>query len=48
MTLTFKNEKSEKEEAPLVLLSAITANRFEDVKAAPVWLRPRSVRPRVN
>ena len=48
MTLTFKNEKSEKEEAPLVLLSAITANRFEDVKAAPVWLRPRSVRQRVN
>ena len=30
MTLTFKNGKSEKEEAPLTLLSSIAAYRFED------------------
>ena len=32
MTITLKNEKSEKEEVPFTLLASISANRFEEVR----------------
>jgi general secretion pathway protein J len=34
MTVTYKNGKTEKEEASLTLLSAVAANRFEDLRGA--------------
>ena len=51
VTLTFKNGKNEKEEAPLILLSSISANRFEDMKASPVGpagFGRRSIRQRLQ
>ena len=49
MTITLKNEKSEKEELPLTLLASISANRFEEVRTGPTSFRPpASIRERLR
>jgi len=48
MTITFKNGGSEKEETPLVLLSSIAANKFDDVKAAPAYRFRPPIRQRLQ
>ncbi len=49
MTLSFKNEKSEKEEAPLVLLASVSAPKFEEVKKpGPPGLGRRAIRERLQ
>ncbi len=52
MTLTFKNAKSEKEQAPLTLLSSVSAPKFEEVKkigsAGPTGLGRRAIRERLQ
>ncbi|OGP88483.1 MAG: hypothetical protein A2156_03410 [Deltaproteobacteria bacterium RBG_16_48_10] len=48
MTITFKNGKSEKEEASLTLLSCIAANKFEDVKTGSGYRFRPSIRDRLH
>jgi general secretion pathway protein J len=44
MSITFKNGKSTAEEAPLILLSSISANRYDEVKTAPTGFGRRAIR----
>ena len=46
MIITFKNEKSEKEETPLTLLASIAAYQFEEMKAGPTGFGRRAIRQR--
>ena len=48
MTLTFKNGKTETEEPPFVLLSSISAQKFEVVQTVPAGLGRRAIRQRLQ
>jgi general secretion pathway protein J len=48
MTVTFKNGKSEKEETQLTLLSSISAQKFEELKALPTGFGGRAIRRRLQ
>ena len=44
MTITYKNEKTEREETPFTLLASIAAYRLEEVKTAPTGFGRRAIR----
>ena len=48
MTLTYKNGKRETEEVSFALLTAVAANRFEDLKTVTMGLGRRAIRERLQ